>query len=72
MTMPEERERRALDRARKERVKIVKLAGQPRYLARSRTVEPGALHELSVSPWGQFTVAARASCTAPYANTWPP
>src|SRR5688572_10349175 len=52
-----ELERRALERARAERVRIVKLAGQERYLARSRTVEPGAYFELSVS-WGR----ARCSC----------
>ena len=50
---PEELERRALERARTERVRIVKLAGERRYLARSRTVEPGSYFELTVSPWGQ-------------------
>jgi uncharacterized Zn finger protein len=49
----EELERRALARAQAERVRIVKLAGEARYLARSRTVEPGAYFELTVSPWGQ-------------------
>jgi uncharacterized Zn finger protein len=34
-------------------VRLVKLAGEQRYLARSRTVEPGAYFELTVSPWGQ-------------------
>ena len=52
-----ELEQRALDRAKAERVRIVKLAGQDRYLARSRTVEPGAYFELSVS-WGRV----RCSC----------
>src|SRR5580765_4594878 len=52
-----ELEQRALERARAERVRIVKLAGQDRYLARSRTVEPGAYFELSVS-WGRV----RCSC----------
>ena len=51
----EELERRALERARTERVKIIKLVGQDRYLARSRTVEPGAYYELSVSSWGRVT-----------------
>jgi len=48
-----EPERLAQERAKAERVRIVKLAGESRYLARSRTVEPGAYFELSVSPWGQ-------------------
>ena len=52
-----ELEQKALARARAERVRIVKLAGQDRYLARSRTVEPGAYFELSVS-WGRV----RCSC----------
>ena len=51
--LPAELERRALARAKLERVRIVKLAGEQRYLARSRTVEPGAYFELTVSPWGQ-------------------
>ena len=51
--LPAELERRALERAKAERVRIVKLAGEQRYLARSRTVEPGAYFELTVSPWGQ-------------------
>ena len=59
MVQMEELERRALARAKAERVRIVKLAGQERYLARSRTVEPGAYYELSVSPWG------RVSCSCP-------
>jgi hypothetical protein len=54
----EELEQRALVRAKAERLRIVKLAGQDRYLARSRTVEPGAYYELSVSPWGYV----RCSC----------
>src|SRR6266480_1478001 len=54
MLSTEELERRALERARLERVKIIKLVGQDRYLARSRTVEPGAYYELSVS-WGRVT-----------------
>ena len=41
-----------------ERVRIVKLAGEQRYLARSRTVEPGAYYELRVSPTGHV----RCSC----------
>ena len=53
--MPEsEAEARALERAIAERVRIVKLAGEQRYLARSRKVEPGAYYELTVSPWGQI------------------
>src|SRR5438874_5340276 len=54
----DEMERRALERAKVERVRIVKLAGEQRYLARSRTVEPGAYFELSVSHWGHV----RCSC----------
>ena len=46
-------EARALERARAERVRLVKLVGQERYLATSRGVEPGAYYELSVTPWGQ-------------------
>jgi SWIM zinc finger len=59
MLSAEELERRALERARTERIKIVKLVGQDRYLARSRTVEPGAYYELSVSSWG------RVICSCP-------
>jgi len=51
--LPAELERRAIERAKAERVRLVKLAGEQRYLARSRTVEPGAYFELTVSPWGQ-------------------
>lgn len=50
-------EQSALERAKAERIRIVKLAGQERYLARSRTVEPGAYYELTVA-WGQV----RCSC----------
>ncbi len=57
---PGELERRALERARAERVRIVKLAGEDRYLARSRTVEPGAYYELTVSSWG----SVRCTCPA--------
>ena len=42
-----------------ERVRIVKLAGEQRYLARSRTVEPGSYYELTVNAWG------RIRCTCP-------
>jgi hypothetical protein len=42
-----------------ERVRIVKLVGEQRYLARSRTVEPGSYYELTVTPWG------RIRCTCP-------
>src|SRR5436190_19454392 len=59
MLSTEELEVRALERARTERIKIIKLVGQERYLARSRTVEPGAYYELSVSSWG------RVICTCP-------
>jgi uncharacterized Zn finger protein len=55
--VPAELERRALERAKAERVRLVKLAGEQRYLARSRTVEPGAYFELTVSPWGQVRCA---------------
>ena len=41
-----ELEPRALARARTERVRVVKLAGTNRYLARSRIVEPGSYFEL--------------------------
>jgi hypothetical protein len=41
-----ELERQALERARTEQVRVVKLVGTDRYLARSRTVEPGAYLEL--------------------------
>ena len=41
-----------------ERVRLAKLAGEPRYLARSRTVEPGSYFELRVSPAGHI----RCSC----------
>jgi hypothetical protein len=54
-----ELEPRALARARAERVRVVKLAATNRYLARSRTVEPGAYFELFVSPWGHIR------CTCP-------
>jgi hypothetical protein len=42
-----------------ERVRVVKLAGEQRYLARSRSIEPGSYYELTVSPWG------RIRCTCP-------
>ena len=45
--------------ARARDVRVVKLAGQDRYLARSRTYEPGSYFELSVSPWGHVR------CTCP-------
>ena len=51
-------ERRSSERPRSERVRVVKLAGSDRYLARSRTVEPGAYYDLAVTPWG----AVRCSC----------
>ena len=54
-TDPEEQ---ALARAKGERVRLVKLAGEGRYLARSRTVEPGSYYELTVTPWGHV----RCSC----------
>ena len=54
----EELELRALERAQAERVRVVKLAGTDRYLARSRTVEPGAYFELYLSPFGHI----RCSC----------
>jgi uncharacterized Zn finger protein len=59
MELPE-LERQALRRALAERVRVVKLAGGHRYLARSRRVEPGAYYELHVSPWGHI----RCSCPA--------
>ena len=45
--------------ARARGVRVVKLAGQDRYLARSRTYEPGSYFELWVSPWGHVR------CTCP-------
>ena len=39
-------------------VRVVKLAGQDRYLARSRSYEPGSYFELWVSRWGYV----RCSC----------
>ena len=50
-----ELELRALERARAERVRVVKLAGTGRYLARSRSVEPDAYFELFASPFGHIT-----------------
>ena len=50
-----ELESRALERARSERVRVVKLAGTDRYLARSRNVEPDAYFELFASPYGHIT-----------------
>ena len=44
--------------ATRERVRIAKIAGEQRYLARSRSVEPGAYFELTVTPWGHI----RCSC----------
>jgi uncharacterized Zn finger protein len=41
-----------------ERVRLAKLAGEQRYLARSRSVEPGSYYELRVSPMGHV----RCSC----------
>ena len=46
-------------RARARGVRVVKLAGQDRYLARSRNYEPGSYFELWVSPWGHVR------CTCP-------
>jgi hypothetical protein len=40
------------------RVRLVKLAGEQRYLARSRSVEPGSYYELRVGPAGYI----RCSC----------
>jgi hypothetical protein len=51
----DELEPRPLARARVERVRVVKLAGTSRYLARSRSVEPGAYFELFASPYGHIT-----------------
>jgi len=51
----DELEQRALERARAERVRVVKLVGTDRYLARSRTVERGAYFELFASPFGHIT-----------------
>jgi uncharacterized Zn finger protein len=55
----EKLEQRAVKRARTARVRVVKLAGTDRYLARSRTVEPDAYFELFASPFGHVT------CTCP-------
>ena len=40
------------------RIRLVKLAGEERYLARSRSVEPCTYYELYVTPWGYV----RCSC----------
>ena len=42
----------------RERVRVVKLAGTNRYLAVSRSLEPGAYFELFISPSGHI----RCSC----------
>lgn len=55
-----ELESHALRRALVERVRVVRLAGGHRYLARSRTVEPGAYFELHVSPWGHVLCSCPA------------
>lgn len=47
-------ESRAGERAIAERVRVVRLARTNRYLARSRTVEPGAYFELFVSLLGHI------------------
>jgi hypothetical protein len=52
-------EQRELARLRARSVRVVKLARQDRYLARSRTYEPGSYFELWVSPWGHV------HCTCP-------
>jgi hypothetical protein len=44
-------------RARARGVRVVKVAGQDRYLARSRTYEPGSYFELLVSAWGHVRCA---------------
>ena len=46
-------------RARAHGVRVVKLAGQDRYLVKSRAYEPGSYFELWVSPWGHVR------CTCP-------
>ena len=51
-------EQRERARARARSVRVVKLAGQDRYLARSRSYEPGSYFELWVSPRGHV----RCSC----------
>jgi SWIM zinc finger len=53
-------ELRAQERAKAERTRIIKLVGQDLYLARSRSMEPGAFFQLSVSPWGDI----RCECPA--------
>ncbi len=45
----DEAEAKALARARAEKVRLVKLVGEERYLATSRGVEPGAYYELRVN-----------------------
>jgi hypothetical protein len=50
-----ELERQALERARTERVRVVKLVATDRYLARSRSVEPDAYLELFASSLGHIT-----------------
>lgn len=46
--------------ARARSVRVVKLAGQNRYLARSRTYELGSYFELWVSPWGHVRCSCRS------------
>jgi len=57
MTAAEMNER-ARKRAISERLHTFKVAGRPLYLVRSRQTEPGAMHEVTVSPKGQIL-----SCT---------
>ena len=53
-----ELEERASERARTERIHIIKLAGQDKFLARSKSMEPGSYFEITITSWG----TVRCSC----------
>jgi hypothetical protein len=48
MMTTEELQTRATDRAIAERLHTFKIAGQPVYMVRSRTTEPGSMHQVHV------------------------
>src|SRR5687767_14501100 len=50
----QELERRALERSKAERTRLIKLAGRGRFLARSRSMEPGPYYELSLTASGEI------------------
>ena len=62
-------DRRNSERPRSERVRVVKLAGSDRYLARSRTVEPGAYYDLAVTfAWTEVPPCSVPPCSV---SPWP-